>query len=233
MLRMGSGVTSIRRKRTDVDLVLIEVIVVVRLLLRMIGMIRFFARTWLLLVKPNPRGERTLLDSMVAHWWLRLQRCLATGLRRMKTPFGLTLSSVYRHEKIGELSQDWRPTFLPILTRLVLSAIRDSEIQRTASSARPSSISRLAMSSDDDSSCSSRSHDMTRILGFRVGPIDLASLTVMMVTPIAKKVNTVLYLILLVGTPTSPARRVVMRLIRTTPKMMKDLSKMRRIWRFR
>ena len=66
MLRMGSGVTSIRRKRTDVDLVLIEVIVVVRLLLRMIGMIRFFATTWLLLVKPNPRGERTLLlDSMV------------------------------------------------------------------------------------------------------------------------------------------------------------------------
>jgi len=81
----------------------------------------------------------------------------------------LTLSSVYRHQKIGELSQDWLPTFLPILTRLTLSAIRDNKIQHTASSARPSSISRLAMSSDDNSSCSSHSCDSASDSGVSSG----------------------------------------------------------------
>ena len=62
MLRMGSGVTSIRRKRTDVDLVLVEVIVVVRLLLRMIGMIRFFATTWLVRAAFPPFAQSSVVE---------------------------------------------------------------------------------------------------------------------------------------------------------------------------
>jgi hypothetical protein len=65
ILRMGSGITSIRRKRTDVDdlVLLVRVIVVVRLMLLRI---RFVTTTWLLLLKqPNPMGERTKLDSIM------------------------------------------------------------------------------------------------------------------------------------------------------------------------